>query len=384
MKIAVIHHSLNIPGGAERLCLAVIEALIKDGHEVKLVTVEKTDWNQVKRNFGKVVIPRSEKYLVTTILSKNLRNLPFSITYFASYVFQLMRAKSLKRYDLVFNTFGDVVNSLADITYVHFPLRAASRFSQVPAFSNNSIWRVVSPFYDSLVSTLDKINPGILLTNSNFMKKVIENVLHRKSIVVYPPVDVENFLTDHQKKREKANIVATIASFTPKRQLEQIPKIAENTKHVKFIVMGKADNYSIKTLDKLKALIGELQVVDRVKLLTNVPFERFLDVLSKAKVYLHAMPYDHFGISVVEAMASGCVPVVHRSGGPWLDILDGQQGKYGFSYKSPEEAAAKINMLVNEEKMRKEILSRSVLRAHEFGKMDFMNRIIEVVNKVTG
>jgi glycosyltransferase involved in cell wall biosynthesis len=384
MKIAVVHHSLNIPGGAERLCLAVIEALIKDGHEVNLVTVEKTDWNQVKRNFGESVIPRSEKYLVTSILSKNLRNLPFSITYFASYVLQLMRAKSLKKYDLVFNAFGDVINSLADITYVHFPLRAALRFSQVPAFTNNSIWRVVSPFYDSLVSTLDKINPGTLLTNSNFMKKVIENVLHRKSVVVYPPVDVETFLTQNQKKREKTNIVATIASFTPKRQLEQIPKIAENTKHAKFVVMGKADNYSVTTLEKLKTLIDELQVEDRVKLLTNVPFKRFLDVLSKTKVYLHVMPYDHFGISVVEAMASGCVPIVHRSGGPWLDILDGQQGKYGFSYKSPVEAAVKINMLINEEKRRREISSRCVLRAHEFSKMNFMNRIIEVVNKVSG
>ena len=44
MRIAVAHHSLNIPGGAERLCLAAIEALRKKGHNVTLITVEKANW----------------------------------------------------------------------------------------------------------------------------------------------------------------------------------------------------------------------------------------------------------------------------------------------------------------------------------------------------
>jgi alpha-1,2-mannosyltransferase len=43
---------------------------------------------------------------------------------------------------------------------------------------------------------------------------------------------------------------------------------------------------------------------------------------------------EHFGISVVEAMVSGLVPVVHSSGGPWLDILE--QGKGGFGYNTPD------------------------------------------------
>ena len=182
MKIAVMHHSLNIPGGAERLCLAVIEALVKEGHEVKLVTVEKTDWSYVRRNFGEVITPSSEEYLMTSTLSKNLRNMSTSAAYFTIYISQLIQAKLLKEHDLVFNTFGDVINSVADITYVHFPLRAASSFSQIPAFTKKSMWHAVSPLYDSLVSILDKINPGTLLTNSKFMKKIIENFIKKFGI----------------------------------------------------------------------------------------------------------------------------------------------------------------------------------------------------------
>ena len=54
------------------------------------------------------------------------------------------------------------------------------------------------------------------------MKKIIENALDRKSTVVYPPVDVETFMSQCSKKVKKGNIVATIASYTPKRHLEQI------------------------------------------------------------------------------------------------------------------------------------------------------------------
>jgi alpha-1,2-mannosyltransferase len=94
------------------------------------------------------------------------------------------------------------------------------------------------------------------------------------------------------------------------------------------------------------------------------------------------MPQDHFGISVVEAMASGCVPVVHKSGGPWMDILDQQQGTYGFSYSTPKEAAKHIDMLVTREDLRSKIALRASERAQRFDKTVFMNRIAEVVERI--
>ena len=47
--IAVTHHSLNIPGGAKRLCLSVIEAIRNEGHEVSLFTAKKTDWSPFRK-----------------------------------------------------------------------------------------------------------------------------------------------------------------------------------------------------------------------------------------------------------------------------------------------------------------------------------------------
>jgi len=382
MKIAVTHHSLNIPGGAERLCLAVIEALKREGHNVTLITIEKTEWNLVKQNFGNVTLPDNESYLTMFRFSKNLSNMPIASLYFTAYILQLLQNKSRKKYKLLINTFGDVINSVADITYIHFPLKAALGFSQIPTFMSKSMWRAITPLYDTALSFLDKISTGELLTNSKFMQEIIKNVLHRKSTVVYPPVDVESFSSRCFKNRKSGHMVATISSYTLKRHLERVPLIARHTNFAKFIVMGKADEYSLPILRKLEKQVKALHVEDRVKLLTNVPIGEFLKTLSKAKVYLHVMPCDHFGISVIEAMASGCVPVVHRSGGPWLDILNGQQGEYGFSYTSAKEAAALIDSLVSDEKLRSKMASIALYRAKEFDKSVFMKKMIDVVKKV--
>jgi glycosyltransferase involved in cell wall biosynthesis len=60
-------------------------------------------------------------------------------------------------------------------------------------------------------------------------------------------------------------------------------------------------------------------------------------MLSLAKVYLHTMVGEHFGISIVEAMASGCIPISHNSGG-MVEFVPAPN-----RYETIEEAAEKIN-----------------------------------------
>ena len=104
-----------------------------------------------------------------------------------------------------------------------------------------------------------------------------------------------------------------------------------------------------------------------------------LALYGKAKVYLHAMRYEHFGISIVEAMAAGLVPVVHRSGGPWEDILKAQQGRYGFSYLTIEEAAQTIEDLIENEHARKEIVSRNMGYTYMFSSEYYKKKILSII-----
>ena len=72
MKVAVIHFSLNFVGGAEKLCLTTISALKSVGHSVTLITVERTDWATVQKNFAEYTMPDRELFLFSAKLSKRL------------------------------------------------------------------------------------------------------------------------------------------------------------------------------------------------------------------------------------------------------------------------------------------------------------------------
>ncbi|MEM2092139.1 MAG: glycosyltransferase, partial [Candidatus Bathyarchaeia archaeon] len=101
--------------------------------------------------------------------------------------------------------------------------------------------------------------------------------------------------------------------------------------------------------------------------------------LSMAKVLLHTQPSEAFGMVVVEAMAAGCVPVVPRSGGPWIDILDRRQGVYGFAYRNIDEAANIIRMLLSNEELRREVAGRARVRALCFNKSIFEEKVLGVM-----
>ena len=95
-------------------------------------------------------------------------------------------------------------------------------------------------------------------------------------------------------------------------------------------------------MNSLVRLIRELELLDRVRILPNVNRKQLEVLLLSSKVYLHSRPIEHFGISIVEAMAFGCTPVVHDSGGPREFVAR------DFRYDSIEEAAKQVEKAIDD------------------------------------
>ena len=376
LNVALIHFSLNFLGGAEKLCLETISALERAGHSVTLVTVEKTDWNAVQKNFSTFTMPNKELYFTSAKLSKRLSNPIIAVTLFVGYVFEHVFLKMSGKYDVTLSTFGDLVSSIVDGVYVHFPLRASGKYSQLLPITNVAKWRFQSKLYNLALLLFNRIPSKIILVNSRFIQHIVEDSLHVKATVVNPPVDVNYFL-QLDENRPRGDTIITLSGYSPKRHLEQIPVIASHIKSGKFLIIGKTDEYSYTTIRRLKTLIKQLNVESHVELLTNVPRLKLKELLAEAKIYLHAMPNEHFGTAIVEAMASGCIPIVHKSGGPWMDILDQKQADYGYAYSSPEEAAKYIDLLLKDEQLRKEVSLRAMNRSLKYDASIFANKIVK-------
>jgi glycosyltransferase involved in cell wall biosynthesis len=235
---------------------------------------------------------------------------------------------------------------------------------------------LIGIFLDLFKSLIQK---PILITNSKFTRQLIGTYLGTYPLVVYPPVETTKYMTVRHIPK-KGNIVLTISRLEEIKNLSLIPKIARETKNAKFIILGSTAAASKGYISQLLREARAFGVENRIEVVQNANETSKKEILSRAKIYLHTMPGEYFGISIVEAMAAGLVPVVHQSGGPWLDILEESQGAYGYSYRSVDEAAHIINKLLEKEHERLQVSSRAIERSKLFDSERFKRSMVRIVH----
>jgi alpha-1,2-mannosyltransferase len=64
---------------------------------------------------------------------------------------------------------------------------------------------------------------------------------------------------------------------------------------------------------ELRGLVADLGLTEWVSFEVNLPFPDMLKYLGRARAGIHTMWNEHFGIGVVEYMASGCITIAHNS-----------------------------------------------------------------------
>jgi alpha-1,2-mannosyltransferase len=149
--------------------------------------------------------------------------------------------------------------------------------------------------------------------------------------------------------------IVSVGQFRPekdhKKQLQVMEGLLDRApdSNPLLIMIGSCrDNEDEERVLELKSLADNLGVTNNVEFLVNIPFTDLQAQLCKSTVAIHTMWNEHFGISLVECMAAGCIMVGHRSGGPLSDIIT--EGRNGFLVDSVEEY---VDCLVAVSKMNK-------------------------------
>jgi alpha-1,2-mannosyltransferase len=139
---------------------------------------------------------------------------------------------------------------------------------------------------------------------------------------------------------------------------------------VRFIIIGNLHRKEVYL--KLKKLIQELCVENRVILMTDVPKPLLKQILLESKIYLHCAVNEHFGISLIEAMACGCLPIANNSGGPKEFVPP------NLRYSSAEECVSKIIQNIREWSPQKAQEMHN--EAKNFSQEDFSKKLIRLLS----
>ncbi|HHS98087.1 MAG TPA: glycosyltransferase [Chloroflexi bacterium] len=250
-----------------------------------------------------------------------------------------------RSYALLINTGNSLLflpRSQNVLTYMFFPRKARLITPDVsihlpgkrlPLWSRHRLQRLIlRPLYH-----LSKPDPKhTIVCMTRFTREALRAVYDLPSDlpVVYPPVEIDRF---RASPHARPLSVITLGRFTPdKRQLEQI-QIAERVPHIPFHIVGFAGNNPY--YQNCRRYIEEHDVRN-VHLRPDLPFAEMLPLLQSARYFLHTTINEPFGITTVQAIAAGCLPVVHDSGGQREIVIEA-----ALRYRSFQEVPAVLSEL---------------------------------------
>ena len=309
----VAHISLNARGGGERLAVATIKAISSMGIGVELSTLEKPDMALIHNAYGTSIAGDLKKIRTLNILQKY----------------------GPRNYSLTVNTHGDMLpfyhkdfTKKNSITYCHYPIARYLIDCGDPEYLSvlqNLCLLGMPPavrkeYYDAARSAYIKMMlNSTVLTNSEFSRKAIFKTFAVDSTVLPPPVDVDIFRNRCLGSNIRDDSILVVSRFHPSKKIENAIHLAkllrQNEVGICMNIVGNMPPDGIGYFNYLNDLVRHYGLEDFIRFENSVRFDRLLDLMCRSKVYVHPLPGEPFGISTVEGMSAGMIPVVPDIGG---------------------------------------------------------------------
>ena len=227
-----------------------------------------------------------------------------------------------------------------------------------------------------------------IIVYSEFAKRMIDPSVGKYATVIYPPIDPMAF-TSKKKTKTILSVGRFSSFFQVKKQEVLIDIFCEGVK--KDILKNWSLVLAGGLLPSDKKYFEMLQVKTEglpIELLPNCSFEKLKEEYERASIYWHGAGYgetnpermEHFGITTVEAMASGCIPIVYNAGGQ-PEIID--HGKNGYLWNTKEECLKYTKNIIHSEKLRKELQSRAITTSRMFSSDNFCQRFDDLLHQIT-
>jgi glycosyltransferase involved in cell wall biosynthesis len=127
--------------------------------------------------------------------------------------------------------------------------------------------------------------------------------------MIYPPIEIAKWQTTLDQEPTRRYGLVNVSRFHQDKKHEVMLEIVKG-----FSMTLTLIGNSVNEVDKLYLKELRRKAPSNVRFLENIEEEQIHQELRRAKVYLNSS-HETFGISTVEAIAAGCVPVVPNHSG---------------------------------------------------------------------
>lgn len=360
MKIALVHDHLAQEGGAEK----VIRALRFVFPECPLYTLIK-DKN--------ISAPEFNHKIQTSFLQK----IPLGVKAYEWFLFLMPGATesyNLQNYDLVISSTSFSAKGIitapqtTHICYCHTPTRFlwTQSHDYLEEMPHLSLIKKLLPLFLPRLRLWDRIaaeRVDFFIANSEEVQRRIRKYYHRSSEVIYPPVETKNFYLSE----EIGNYFLAGGRLVGYKKFDLIIK-AFNRLNIPLKIFGTGPLE--KKLKKLAR--GKIQFLGKISETTKSK------LFSRAKAFINPQIED-FGITAVEAMASGRPVIAYAAGGAKETIIDGITGVF-FHEQTPEALIDAILRFQPEQFNPQQIREHSL----QFDEEIFKRKIINFIGDKLG
>jgi glycosyltransferase involved in cell wall biosynthesis len=204
-------------------------------------------------------------------------------------------------------------------------------------------------------------NPDYLIANSVFVENWVKQRYKRDSIVIYPPVEVEDFYISELTE----DYYITVGRLEPYKRFDIVVQAFTLSKK-KLILVG--DGTQAKYL---KSIAGA-----NIEFTGSLEKNSIANYLSRAKGFVYGGVED-FGIVLVEALASG-IPVIGYNGGAMSEIVVDELD--GIIYNQQTVQSLNQAIISFESKLQTFDKLKIKERANRFSKARFQQEFKEFVD----
>jgi glycosyltransferase involved in cell wall biosynthesis len=321
MNIGIIHGFVGGGGGTEKTLHGILQALEQTEHNVTLYTFSKP-----KINSNKIKIKQT---------------LPISLPFFGL-LQRAMESKLIskaKDEDLLIQSSGGlgIPKNLDQKIIIYCHSDFSSELDN-PESKYKGLWSLYYKFYYSMIIFfIQNIHdPRIfLISNSKYIQNCIKEKNNKNSKVIYPPVSLDEF-----KPGKKENTVLTIGRYSEEKNYDFGMDVMKDI-DCDYEIIGNTNTKSnILYYEKLE---NTAKNKNKIYLSKNLERKNLVKKINKSKIYFHCSK-ETFGISVVESIAAGCIPIVpdntaHKETVPFEDLR--------YEFNNIQDAQEKINQALS-------------------------------------